>query len=258
MKLFTELHCGESVRRLNVIEELELLWKRVRRVALFAPLLLVVGFGTGKVTNRALELPEATPARQPTTQIALVHLDALSRTMERLRGEGVRTAEVVSVYREHVEPVERVLRRRGMSRATARETAWPLVEQSYKNRLDVATVLSIIFLESNFRPNATSSVGARGLMQVMPAWAGRWRGCGRDLYAITDNLCNGTSILAYYLRTHKGDERRALLGYNGCVRGTVTRNCHTYPDKVARVRSQMVRELTLQRTRPAAEVIAAD
>ena len=85
-----------------------------------------------------------------------------------------------------------------MSEDEAREIAWPLVEQTYRNKLDVATVLSVIYVESNFRPSATSSVGARGLMQVMPMWAGYWRSCGRNLYDVEDNLCNGTRILAWY------------------------------------------------------------
>jgi hypothetical protein len=86
-------------------------------------------------------------------------------------------------------------------------------------------------------------------MQVMPFWGGKWRGCGGDLYAIDDNLCNGTSILAWYLRRNPNDERKALLGYNGCVRGTVTPNCFTYPDKIMRLRHQIGREINAARTR---------
>ena len=44
----------------------------------------------------------------------------------------------------------------------------------------------------------------------MPAWAGYWRGCARDLYDIEGNLCNGTSILAWYMDRFGGDEKRAL------------------------------------------------
>jgi soluble lytic murein transglycosylase-like protein len=143
--------------------------------------------------------------------------------------------------------VEQVLRRRGVPWETARRVAWPLVEQSYRTGVDPSTVLSVMLIESAGKPNARSSVGARGLMQVMPAWEGFWRGCGRDLYAIEDNLCNGTKILAMYLDRHRGDERRALLGYNGCVRGTVTPNCREYPDKVATVRRQVQREIATAR-----------
>jgi soluble lytic murein transglycosylase-like protein len=87
-------------------------------------------------------------------------------------------------------------------------------------------------------------------MQIMPSWAGHWRTCGRDLYDIEGNLCAGTRILAYYLRRSGGDERRALLGYNGCVRGSNTPNCHTYPDKIARIRRQVAAELAAARPGP--------
>ena len=98
-----------------------------------------------------------------------------------------------------------------------------------------------MLMESGGKPTARSNVGAAGLMQVMPFWAGKWRGCGTDLYDVEDNLCNGTNILAMYLR-QKGDERSALPGYNGCVRGTNTRDCFRYPDKVARIRAGILAE----------------
>jgi hypothetical protein len=64
--------------------------------------------------------------------------------------------------------------------------------------------MSIMLIESEGKPTARSFVGAAGLMQVMPFWAGRWRGCGKDLYDIETNLCNGTSILAWYFRNFDG------------------------------------------------------
>lgn len=261
MKLFTDRDSLSSARRLTLIEELELLWRRARKLALFLPMLLFVGFSAGKATTQSLlVLPDETPVRAVgVNDVPRIRLEALSGTMQRLRGEGARTADYVNVYNEHVAPVERVLRRRGVPGETARRMAWPLVEQSYSRQLDLATVVSIVLIESNGRPDVTSVAGARGLMQVMPLWIGRWRGCGRDLYAIEDNLCNGTSILAWYLRRHDGDERRALLGYNGCVRGTTTPRCHTYPDKVDRLRAQINREITLHQARTRrSEVVAAD
>ena len=116
--------------------------------------------------------------------------------------------------------------------------AWPLVEQSYARGLDPATVVAVVLVESSGKPTATSFVGARGLMQIMPMHEGQW-GCGRDLYDIEANLCHGTRILAWNLRRFRGDEDRALLAYNGCVNGTNTPNCHTYPSKVRRIRERV-------------------
>lgn len=212
------------------------------------PLFAIAGVRAGDVTTRALALPAETAVREVTGErVTPDRLEAISRAAARISDKGEHTEEYALIYRDHVRPVEEVLSRRGMAPWMARRAAWPLVEQTYRNGLDLATVLSIIHVESNFRPNATSSEGARGLMQVMPIWLGVWRDCGRNLYDIDDNLCNGTSILAWYLRRHNGNFRRAMLGYNGCVHGTNTPDCHRYPDVVARVRAQISRELDLLR-----------
>jgi soluble lytic murein transglycosylase-like protein len=136
-----------------------------------------------------------------------------------------------------------------VNEATARQVAWPLVQHAYRRGLDPAFVVSVVLIESGGKPNATSFVGARGLMQVMPLWAGALAQLWRNLYDIDANLCAGTNILAWYLERNPGDERKALLGYNGCVRGTNTPNCFTYPDKVVRLRQQVQREMNATRNR---------
>lgn len=250
MPLFRRAFDKARSERACVFDDMALLLRRVRAVGMAAPFLLLVGFGLGGVTNGLLEVPEGRTVRLPSdTPVPRVHLEALSRHMERLRDDGSETAEYVSLYQDHVAPVEHVLRNRGIGAETARRVAWPLVEHAYRQGLDPAFVLSVVLIESGGRPNATSFVGARGLMQVMPLWIGHWRDCGRNLYDIEANLCNGTSILAWYLQRFPGDERKALLGYNGCVRGTNTPNCFTYPDKVARIKSQVQREMDLTRER---------
>ena len=240
-----------------MMEELERLVRRFRALPLAAPVLLLVGFGFGQVTNRGLGTPDDVAVRASTLlETPKLHLEALSNRMESMRADGNETVQYVTMYREHVQPVEKVLRRHGVPRAYARRISWPLVEQSYKKGLDPATVVSVMLIESEGKPTARSSVGARGLMQVMPFWAGEWRGCGEDLYDVEDNLCTGTSILAWYLRRH-GTEQEALLGYNGCVRGTNTPNCHTYPNKIWRLREQVKREITRERDRAIAKTVEA-
>jgi hypothetical protein len=257
MKLLRRSFDPERVGRTGLFDDIELLLRRLRAVSMAAPILLLFGFGMGNVTNRLLEVPEARLTRVAAAESPdeRVHLEVLSRQMERIRTDGSQTADYVSVYHEHVAPVEQVLRNRGIEEETARRVAWPLVQHSYRRGLDPAFVLSVVIIESGGRPDATSFVGARGLMQVMPLWIGHWRQCGRNLYDIEANLCNGTSILAWYLDRNPGDERKALLGYNGCVRGTNTPNCHTYPDKVTRIKHQVMREMNAvreQRTTAAA------
>lgn len=242
--------------RATVLEDLERLWRRVRALPLIAPVLMFVGLGAGEATSRALDLPESTPAHRWSSDVARVQLDALSARMRSIRTSGSQTEGYITVYREHVEPVERVLRNRGVPTERARKIAWPLVEHSARTDLPIETVISVMLIESGARPKATSPVGARGLMQIMPFWSGHWRDCGGDLYDIEANLCNGTNILDYYYDRYNGDERRALLGYNGCVRGTNTPNCFVYPDKIARVRVQIERELRNARARTAGRAAA--
>lgn len=229
---------------MGIFEDLEILLRGVRAVGMAAPLLLLFGFSVGNLTNDLLETPEGRPVWTATEEpVARVHLEVLSRHMERLHDRGSETEGYVATYQDHVAPVEAVLRRRGVSEETARQVAWPLVLHSYRRGLDPAFVLSVVLIESGGKPSATSFVGARGLMQVMPLWSGHWRSCGRDLYDIEANLCNGTSILAWYLSRNPGDENKALLRYNGCVRGTNTPNCFTYPQKVTQLKHQVQREM---------------
>jgi hypothetical protein len=233
---------------MGLFDDMELA-RRTRNIAMTAPFVLFIGFGLGDFTNRALESPEDRIVRVATGMgdVPLADLEVLSRNLDRVHDSGEETREYVTLYQNHVAPVEAVLRRRGVSETTARQVAWPLVQHSYRRGLDPAFVLSVVLVESGGKPTATSFVGARGLMQVMPLWEGRWRACGRDLYDIEANLCNGTSILSWYLKRHPGDEKKALLGYNGCVRGSNTPNCFTYPDKIDRLKQQVRREMNAAR-----------
>ncbi|MEJ2184776.1 MAG: lytic transglycosylase domain-containing protein [Gemmatimonadota bacterium] len=226
-----------------MIAQLEafLRWARVLPVAL--PLLILGGWGLGHVTAHAIELPSNAPVRITHTAYTPTNkLDRLSRFTSFLQHDGSETENYIATYNEYVFPVEETLQSWGVKRVTARKVAWPLVEYSFDRGLDPATVTAIVLVESDGRPSATSFVGARGLMQVMPAHAGMWQGCGRNLYDIESNICNGTSIFAALLHRFNGDERRALLAYNGCVRGTNTPNCEVYPQRVRNLRSEIKRE----------------
>jgi len=231
--------------RPGIVEELELLARRARFLVLGLPIVLLAGLGIGRLLGGVLSVRPDQSARLVSGEPGTTRgrLSTLSSKFHRAIRAGDTTAATIVTYRTEVAPVEHVLRRRGIPDDVARRVAWPLVEHAHDSNVDPATVLSVILIESAGQPDATSSVGARGLMQVMPSWAGYWQQCGRDLYEIEDNLCYGTKILAMYLDRHKGDERQALLGYNGCVRGTVTPTCRQYPEKVDRIRRQVRNEL---------------
>jgi len=66
-------------------------------------------------------------------------------------------------------------------------------------------------------------------MQVMPFHLGHWPQCAPSLDDVDANICHGARIFAHYFQEERGNIDRALLRYNGCVRGTVTPDCEDYP-----------------------------
>jgi soluble lytic murein transglycosylase-like protein len=126
----------------------------------------------------------------------------------------------------------------------ARRIASAIVVQGGKKNIDPALLVGVLLTEdAKLDPNAKSSVGARGLMQVMPFHAGKWKGCSSaDLFSIDSNICHGTSILADLIK-RSPSVSRALQRYNGCVKGTNTPNCGTYSGKVLKFAEQAATQM---------------
>lgn len=89
----------------------------------------------------------------------------------------------------------------------------PMIER-IANRHGVAArlVRSVISVESCFDPHAVSSVGARGLMQLMPSTAKHFGIV--DLFNPKANLEAGVRYLAQLLKRYDGNLRLALAAYN--------------------------------------------
>ncbi|MCQ4264895.1 transglycosylase [Stutzerimonas stutzeri] len=98
--------------------------------------------------------------------------------------------------------------------------------EASKAGLKPELVLALIHAESHFDRFAISTVGAQGMMQVMPFWKAE---LGRPQDNLTDNATNlryGCTILSYYLKKENGDINRALARYNGSL------GKNRYPAKV--------------------------
>jgi hypothetical protein len=136
------------------------------------------------------------------------------------------------------------LRRYTSDTILAQRIAGAIVVEGGKKKIDPALLVGVLLTEdAKLDPNAKSSVGARGLMQVMPFHAGKWAGCkSADLFSIDSNICHGTSILADLIKRSPSISS-ALQRYNGCVRGTNTPNCHTYSGKVLRFAEQAATQM---------------
>jgi len=127
-----------------------------------------------------------------------------------------------------------VLRARTPNAELANQVASDLVREGKRSSLDPTLLVAVLLTENpDLEPRATSSAGARGLMQVMPFHAGHWGCASSDLFDIDSNICHGVRILADNLRQSR-TLPAALLQYNGCVRGTNTPDCYSYARKVYR------------------------
>jgi hypothetical protein len=125
-----------------------------------------------------------------------------------------------------------VLRRYAKDDRVADRAAAAVVTEGRKHNVDPMLLVGLMLTENaRIDPFARSNVGAAGLMQIMPFHSGKWGCASRNLLNIESNICHGVSILAKYIHTSP-NLNRALLRYNGCVRGRNTPNCHTYPRKV--------------------------
>jgi hypothetical protein len=130
-----------------------------------------------------------------------------------------------------------------MSRARADSIATYAVREGHIRGIPPALIFGLMLTENaTFVSRATSNVGAIGLMQIYPKYWVKPLGkqFGTDLQRDETNIKYGVYIMQHYLKPKIGQPmsaeqiRRGLLRYNGCVRGTNTPRCHTYPSKIAR------------------------
>jgi len=75
----------------------------------------------------------------------------------------------------------------------------------------IELVAAVIQAESNWNPNAVSSKGAAGLMQLMPATAARFG--VRNRFDIQENIRGGVAYLAWLTHLFHGDLRLAVAAY---------------------------------------------
>ena len=114
--------------------------------------------------------------------------------------------------------------------------------------VDPALILAVISVESRFNPSAESTIGAKGLMQVIPRFhADKIASVGGEgkVFELAPNITVGARILKEYMR-HTGDLFDALQMYVGA---SSEEDANEYSEKVARERDRL--NYILHRRQPA-------
>lgn len=104
--------------------------------------------------------------------------------------------------------------------------------------VDASLLRAVIHAESAFNPNAISSKGAEGLMQLIPGTASDMG--VTDPFNVAQNIRGGAQYLAGLLKQFNGDERLATAAYNAGPQNVVKYNgvppfdeTRVYVDRVA-------------------------
>ena len=141
------------------------------------------------------------------------------------------------------QPLARLLGSKTREPGMANRIARALVKEAKRLEVEPSLLTGVLLTENTrLEVDAVSSQGAIGLMQVMQFHAGEFDCESDDLRDVEANICHGAHVFGRYLK-RTGNVKRALLRYNGCVRGTNTPNCGRYPAKVLRAAHQVRHEL---------------
>jgi soluble lytic murein transglycosylase len=113
--------------------------------------------------------------------------------------------------------LDRMIRPQSLVADDRKRVLVAIVRESRRNGLDPLLVAAIIQVESHFDPFAVSSVGACGLMQLMPPTANEVSGeqlKPKHLFNPVLNIELGTAYIARLFNRFGGDLRQALIAYN--------------------------------------------
>jgi len=98
---------------------------------------------------------------------------------------------------------------------TRKEIGSAINKASSETGLPKKLIWALIRHESSFKPQAVSSVGAKGLTQLMPGTARSFCGLRADnIFLIEENVLCGSRYLKHLIDDFDGDLRLALAAYN--------------------------------------------
>jgi soluble lytic murein transglycosylase-like protein len=102
------------------------------------------------------------------------------------------------------------------SAATRADVRRLVVEEAMNSHVPPSLAMAVAKVESDFQPQALSSAGARGVMQIMPATALGEYGVGaEELWDARLNIQLGIDFLGHLISRYDGRWDLALSHYNG-------------------------------------------
>jgi soluble lytic murein transglycosylase-like protein len=209
----------------------------VKRVELTATVFLGILLTSGAGAPASVGLAGAVPVADSAAADSIMIVPEQPTLLDSVRAETALPAAEVR------RALERYLGRFSDDRVLVRRISRAILRESRRQEVPPSLIVAVLVTENTtLRPEAESSVGAQGLMQVMPFHAGARLCNSDDLVDVDSNICHGTLILARNLRA-TSTSVAALLRYNGCVRGTNTPDCHRYPGRVLARASRARREI---------------
>src|SRR5688500_10925359 len=150
---------------------------RTRRSVAFAAIACAVLAGTAAVYGSERSHEGAVGVRALSARAE--HVNDLLRGVE-------------GVYEDRIAPMERVLLNYKNDPRLVRRIAVALDREARRAKVEPQLLLAVLLVENPWLDTgASSSVGAQGLMQVMPFHRGNWKACAPRLDDIESNICHG-------------------------------------------------------------------
>ncbi len=147
------------------------------------------------------------------TELVASKVDDLSRINSGLRDEVLALREALATSAsEDVLFLKAIVLKPTIEPDLARTVARLVHKYAVRYNKDPNLVLAIIAVESDFKPNAVSRMGAVGLMQVMPHWK-KILGIDADLSDPETSIHYGLQVLGFYEQMYK-DPEMVLTAYN--------------------------------------------
>ncbi len=163
-------------------------------------------------------------------------------------------AKPVALHQEDERDIEAlagaVARRYKVSDEAIHDVVRASFEEARRNRIDPLLVVAVIAIESRFNPFAQSSMGAQGLMQVIPQYhPEKYDPDGESMLDPRINIRVGAQVLREYI-ARGGNESAGLRLYSG----RSDENDTGYASKIAAEKQRL--QAAMRRIKPQASPIA--